>query len=146
MVMRVECVPQLGCDEELLPLDDGWNDLLERTADLVLVLVDHRKVEMAISVAHGDLNLHTKSSEAYSDTSINEPTAFSTSFGFDSHVPSPIWGIVCPVDRERTLPYDMGEDQGLFVAGGVMRGPRDCAYPSPSAGIIYHLLPVRVLP
>lgn len=39
-LLRVRRVPELRRDEELLPLDDGRDDLLERTPDLVLVLVD----------------------------------------------------------------------------------------------------------
>lgn len=57
-------VPQLGGDEELLTLDDGGDDLLERAADLVLVLIDHREIEMAVAVADGDLNLRTASVSA----------------------------------------------------------------------------------
>jgi hypothetical protein len=34
-------------------------------------------------------------------------TAFSTSCGFESQVPSPICGMVFPVDRAKTFPNDM---------------------------------------
>jgi hypothetical protein len=53
--MRV--VPELGGDEELLALDDGGDDLFERGADLVLVLVDERAVYVAVPVANSVLDL-----------------------------------------------------------------------------------------
>ncbi len=36
-----------------------------------------------------------------------ERTAFSTSLGFDSHVPRPICGIFAPVERVTVFPNDM---------------------------------------
>lgn len=57
LIRPVGRVPQLRCNEEILPLDDGRNDFLERCTDLVLVLVDHRKVEMAVSILDSDFNL-----------------------------------------------------------------------------------------
>jgi hypothetical protein len=53
--MRV--VPELGGDEELLALDNGRDDLFERGADLVLVLVDERAVYVAVPVADSVLDL-----------------------------------------------------------------------------------------
>lgn len=50
-------VPELGRDEELLALDDGRNYFLQSTANLFLVLINHRKVEMTISVANSDFDL-----------------------------------------------------------------------------------------
>lgn len=38
-------------------------------------------------------------------------TAFSTSCGFESHVPRPIWGMVAPVLRVITFRSDMVEEK-----------------------------------
>lgn len=50
-------VPELGRDEELLALDDARDDLLQRRADLVLVLVHGREVKVAVAVLNSVLNL-----------------------------------------------------------------------------------------
>ena len=104
-------IPQLRRDEEFLAFDDGWDYLLQRSTDLVLVLVNHRQIEMAIPVPHSDFNLMPMPIRhemlflydiASPDALFLPPplkrgqdglTAFSTSLGFDIHVPKPIWGI-----------------------------------------------------
>lgn len=52
----VGIVPELGCDEELVALDDGGDDLLERGADLVLVLVDLGQVQVTVASLDGNLD------------------------------------------------------------------------------------------
>ena len=56
-VWLMSIVPELGRDEEFLALDNGRNYFLQSTTDLFLVFVNHRKVEMAISVANSDFDL-----------------------------------------------------------------------------------------
>lgn len=53
----VRVVPELGGDEELLALYDGGDDLLERRADFILVLVDEGSVDVPVSVTDGVLDL-----------------------------------------------------------------------------------------
>jgi len=50
-------VPEFGRDEELLALDNGRNYFLQSTANLFLVLVDHCKIEMTVSIANSDFDL-----------------------------------------------------------------------------------------
>lgn len=56
-VRLVRGVPELGGDEELLAGDDGRDDFLECTPDLVLVLVYPGQVEVSITIPDGDLDL-----------------------------------------------------------------------------------------
>ena len=53
--MRV--VPEFRSDEQLLALDDRRDNLLQRTADLILILVHSRKIKMPVSMADSDFNL-----------------------------------------------------------------------------------------
>ncbi len=53
----VGVVPELGGDEELLAFDDGGDDLLERRADFILVLVDEGGVDVPVSVTDSVLDL-----------------------------------------------------------------------------------------
>lgn len=86
---------------------------------LLLVLIDHRGVDVPVPRANRDLDLsRTPQSDSRpslcsqlgtsrGSASINTLTAFSTSFGFESHVPRPIWGIFAPVESDKTLPKDI---------------------------------------
>lgn len=53
--MRV--VPELGGDEEFVAFYDGGDDLLERRADFILVLVDEGGVDVPVSVTDSVLDL-----------------------------------------------------------------------------------------
>jgi len=57
LVGLMSVVPELGGDEELLALDNRRNDFLQSTADLILILVDHREVEVTVSIADSDFDL-----------------------------------------------------------------------------------------
>ena len=55
----VGCVPHFGSDEEFLALDNGGDDLFQGSSNLVLVLIDHSKIEVAISIADSNFDLDT---------------------------------------------------------------------------------------
>lgn len=57
LVGLMSVVPELGGDEELLALDNRRNDFLQSTANLILILVDHREVEVTVSTADSDFDL-----------------------------------------------------------------------------------------
>lgn len=51
---RMERAPQLACNEEVLPLHDAArNNILQRFANLVLVLVAERAVNVPVSTLDG---------------------------------------------------------------------------------------------
>lgn len=53
----VRTIPELGCNEELFTGDDGRDDFLEGTTDLVLVLVNPGEVKVTITISDGNLYL-----------------------------------------------------------------------------------------
>ena len=67
---------------------------MRRETYFVLVLVDHGEIEVAVACADSVFNLFDGEYEneiAYSP--FERRTAFSTSLGFDNHVPKPTWGM-----------------------------------------------------
>lgn len=84
-------------------------------ANLVLVLVDQRTVDVSVSVTDGALDLRAQFFDRMSVgckyDKIVVRTAFSTSFGLDNHVPKPICGIFAPVERVICFPKDMSSDE-----------------------------------
>ena len=80
------------------------------SANLVLVLVDQRTVDVPVSAADGELDLCDGllvSLALAFDTQRARRTAFSTSLGFDNQVPKPICGIFAPDASVRVLPSDI---------------------------------------
>ena len=102
-LMRV--VPEFRSDEQFLALDDRRDNLLQRTPNLILILVHSRKIKMPVSMADSDFNLFSVSS--CSPLPWRRRTAFSTSWGLESQVPRPIWGSGAPLDKVRIFPKDM---------------------------------------
>jgi len=82
-------VPELGRDEELLALDNGRNYFLQSTTDLFLVLVNHRKVEMTISVANSDFDLECMMSNGRWVVLITYRFLYLAGFGQPSTKPDP---------------------------------------------------------
>ena len=116
---------------------------MSKAAHLVLVLVDHGTVNVPIARTDRDFDLCPKRSDPASGPRVHpfplprsQPergkalTAFSTSFGFDSHVPSPICGIDPPDESVIVLPKDILRKSGgcAEIAGGRFRlGEEMCA-------------------
>ena len=77
----------------------------------VLVLVDHRTVDVSVPRTDRRLDLIARPSRVNSCSQPSVPftlqgtrTAFSTSLGFESQVPKPIWGILWPLERVTYFP------------------------------------------
>lgn len=83
-------------------------DLGGGSADLLLVVVDHSKIQVPISCAHGDLNLHTPDKHQHAElwtiySTRGQRTAFPTSPGGAFHVPRPMAGNFCPVAKDHAV-------------------------------------------
>lgn len=123
VLRRVIVVPELGSDEEVLPLADLWNDPLQRGTDFVLVLVDQSAIDVPVTLANGNLDLVGKQNKhaVSENTRPAVRTAFSTSPAFESHVPKPIWGSFWPVESVRMgtdiVATEMGASVGAEKAG-----------------------------
>ncbi len=79
---------------------------------LVLILVDHRAVDVSVARTDRRLDLIARQSTPITWFSLQtliglSRTAFSTSFGFESQVPRPIWGISWPLESLTVFPKDM---------------------------------------
>ena len=82
-----------------------------RETYFVLVLVDHRTVDVSVARTDRRFDLIARPSRV---NSCSRPwvlfklegtrTVFSTSFGFESQVPKPIWGILWPLERVTYFP------------------------------------------
>ena len=72
----------------------------------MLVLIDQGKIEVPVAMSDSDLDLCEIESRPVC-TRKGARTAFSTSFGFESHVPRPIWGNLAPVERGRNFLRDI---------------------------------------
>lgn len=127
----VRRVPQLRRDKELLALHDGRNDLLQRATDLrtrAQFSVTGRLGSRQKGVPRPGFRTPSRSRCAGSPNGWHaQPThkttprtlaqftlgrregltARSTSFGFESQVPSPICGIVAPVESASVFPNDI---------------------------------------
>lgn len=56
-------VPKLRRHEKLFALDDTRNDFLQSRTNFILILVDHGKIKMAISIPNGVFDLFAKSTD-----------------------------------------------------------------------------------